>query len=42
MEEAYLETLTKEERCKEKELGLKRAREGAAMFSTLEELSAGI
>ncbi|KAJ7858417.1 hypothetical protein B0H13DRAFT_2356519 [Mycena leptocephala] len=41
-EEAYLETLTKEERREEKELGLKRAREGAAMFSTLEELSAGI
>ncbi|KAJ7920525.1 hypothetical protein B0H13DRAFT_1867439 [Mycena leptocephala] len=41
-EEAYLETLTKEERREEKELGLKRARERAAMFSTLEELSAGI
>jgi hypothetical protein len=42
MEKAYLETLTKEERREEKELGLKCACEGATMFSTLEELSASV
>ncbi|KAJ7867294.1 hypothetical protein B0H13DRAFT_1897597 [Mycena leptocephala] len=36
-EEAYFEGLSREERL-EKELGLQRAREGAAMFSTIKEL----
>ncbi|KAJ7884969.1 hypothetical protein B0H13DRAFT_2235324 [Mycena leptocephala] len=41
-EESYFEGQSCEERLEEKELGLQRAREGAAMFSTLEELKAGI
>ncbi|KAJ7880485.1 hypothetical protein B0H13DRAFT_2235644 [Mycena leptocephala] len=41
-EEAYFEGLSREERLEEKELGLQRAREGAAMFSTIKELQAGI
>lgn len=41
-EEEYLEGLTREERLQEKELGLECAREGAAMFSTLEELKADV
>ncbi|KAJ7876437.1 hypothetical protein B0H13DRAFT_1893684 [Mycena leptocephala] len=41
-EESYFEGLSREERLEEKELGLQRACEGAAMFSTLEELKAGI
>ncbi|KAJ6453620.1 hypothetical protein C8R47DRAFT_1181241 [Mycena vitilis] len=39
-EEEYLATLTAEGRQEEKELGLRRAREAAAMFSTLDELKA--
>ncbi|KAJ6472763.1 hypothetical protein C8R47DRAFT_1221770 [Mycena vitilis] len=39
-EEEYLATLTAEGRREEKELGLRRAREAAAMFSTLDELKA--
>ncbi|KAJ7921641.1 hypothetical protein B0H13DRAFT_2230554 [Mycena leptocephala] len=41
-EESYLEGRSREEQLEEKELGLQRACEGAAMFSTLEELKAGI
>ncbi|KAJ7129917.1 hypothetical protein C8R43DRAFT_1134175 [Mycena crocata] len=39
-EEEYMATLTRREREEEEQLGLERAREGARMFSTLEELCA--
>ncbi|KAJ7160680.1 hypothetical protein C8R43DRAFT_881480 [Mycena crocata] len=39
-EEEYMATLTRREREEEQQLGLERAREGAGMFSTLEELCA--